>query len=50
MTEADVDRWRQQFHVPDAAELDGRDIPAPPTGWRVWPEWAGDHWPSLTAG
>ena len=27
MTEADVDAWREQFQVPDAAELDGREIP-----------------------
>ena len=30
MTEADVDAWRQQFQVPDAAELHGGEIPAPP--------------------
>lgn len=48
MGEADVDRWREQFQVPDAAELDGGGIPAPPTGWPGWPEWAADHWPSCT--
>jgi predicted kinase len=48
MTEADVDGWRQQFQVPDAAELDGGEIPAPPAGWPGWPEWAVDHWPSCT--
>jgi predicted kinase len=48
MTEADVDTWRQQFQVPDAAELDGSEIPGPPAGWPGWPEWAVDHWPSLT--
>jgi len=47
MTEADVDAWREQFQVPDAAELDGREIPRPPAGWPGWPEWAADHWPSL---
>jgi predicted kinase len=47
MTEADVDTWREQFQVPDAAELDGSEIPGPPAGWPGWPEWASDHWPSL---
>ncbi len=48
MSEADVDTWREQFQVPDAAELDGGEIPAPPAGWPGWPEWAADHWPSCT--
>jgi hypothetical protein len=47
MTEAEIDMWREQFHVPDAAELDGGDIPDPPAGWPGWWEWASDHWPSL---
>ncbi|MHA6760981.1 P-loop nucleotide/nucleoside kinase family protein [Streptacidiphilus sp. PAMC 29251] len=53
MSEADVDRWREQFQVPDATELnggelDGGEIPAPPAGWPGWPEWAVDHWPTCT--
>jgi len=28
MSEADVDRWRKQFQVPNAAELDGGEIPS----------------------
>jgi hypothetical protein len=48
MSEADVDQWREQFQVPDAAELDGGEMPGPPAGWQTWPEWAVDHWPSLT--
>ena len=48
MSEADVDAWREQFQVPDAAELGGGEIPAPPAGWPGWPEWAVDHWPSCT--
>jgi hypothetical protein len=48
MSEADVNQWREQFQVPDAAELDGGEIPGPPAGWPGWPEWAVDHWPSLT--
>jgi hypothetical protein len=50
MTEVDVDRWREQFEAPDAAELDGYEIPGPPAGWPGWPEWATDRWPSLADG
>ena len=48
MSEADVDQWRGQFQVPDAAELDGGEIPSPPAGWPDWVEWAENHWPSCT--
>ena len=48
MSEADVDAWRDQFQVPDAAELACGEIPDPPAGWPGWPEWAADHWPSCT--
>jgi predicted kinase len=49
MSEADLDAWRQQFQAPDATELDGGEVPAPPPGWPGWPEWAADHWPSCLA-
>ncbi len=48
MSEADVGQWREQFQVPDAAELQGGEIPSPPAGWPGWEEWAVDHWPSCT--
>ncbi len=48
MSEADLDAWREQFQVPDAAELDGGEIPTPPAGWPSWPEWAVAKWPSCT--
>jgi hypothetical protein len=48
MSEAELDQWRRQFQAPDAAELGGGEIPGPPAGWPGWPEWAVDHWPSLT--
>jgi predicted kinase len=48
MSEADVDQWRGQFQIPDAAELGGGEIPSPPAGWPGWEEWAADHWPSCT--
>ena len=48
MSEADVDAWRGQFQVPDANELNGGGIPAPPAGWPGWAQWAADHWPSCT--
>ena len=47
MTEADVDRWRAQFDVPDAAELAGGDVADPPLGWSSWSDWAEERWPSL---
>jgi predicted kinase len=47
MTEADLDRWRTQFDVPDAAELAGSEVAAPPSRWSSWPEWAAERWPSL---
>ncbi|WP_211304403.1 AAA family ATPase [Umezawaea tangerina] len=50
MSEADVDAWREQFQVPDTAELDGGEIPAPPAGWSDWSAWAVDHWPTCTDG
>jgi len=46
MSEAELDQWREQFQEPDAAELDGSEIPSPPTGRPGWPEWAADHWPT----
>ena len=46
MSEADLDRWRQEFQVPDARELEGGEIPDPPVGWPGWPEWAAHRWPS----
>jgi predicted kinase len=48
MSEADVDQWREQFQIPDAAELGGGEIPGPPAGWPGWAQWAADHWPSCT--
>jgi predicted kinase len=53
MSEAELDQWREQFEVPDAAELAaelGGEIPGPPAGWPGWPEWAEYHWPSCTDG
>ena len=48
MTDADLDRWRRQFQVPDAAELsDDPTVAGPPRGWPGWPQWAADRWPSL---
>ena len=46
MSETDVDQWREQFQVPDAAELVGGEIPNPPPGWSGWLHWTEDHWPS----
>jgi predicted kinase len=48
MSQADVGRWREQFQIPDAAELSGGDIPSPPPGWPGWEQWAAEHWPTCT--
>lgn len=48
ISEADVDRWRAQFQVPDAAELRGDSPPPPPRPWSSWLEWAAERWPSLS--
>jgi predicted kinase len=47
MTQADIDRWQEQFQVPDAAELAGSTVPGPPAGWPGWPQWAANRWSSL---
>jgi predicted kinase len=50
MSEAEVDQWRKQFQVPDAAELAGAEIPQPPMDWPDWLAWAADHWPTCLDG
>jgi predicted kinase len=50
MTAADLDRWREVFEVPDAAELGDQAVQDPPAGWSSWLDWAKDHWPSLSTG
>lgn len=47
MAEAELDPWREQFEVPDADELSGSSLPAPPTGEESWLDWAQRFWPSL---
>ena len=49
ITETELDIWRAAFEEPDAAELDGGAVPAPPAGWTTWSEWARARWPTLTA-
>lgn len=48
MSEGDLDRWRDQFQVPDAAELRDEGILDPPAGWAGWAQWAEGQWPSCT--
>jgi hypothetical protein len=47
MSSAETDHWRAMFEVPDAAELNDRELPDPPAGWPAWPQWAAHRWPSL---
>ena len=46
ISEAELDEWRAQFQVPDAAELRGEEIPLPPAGYESWLEWMTEHWPT----
>ena len=50
MSETEVDRWRAQFEIPDAAELAGGAAPGPPPPWRTWRGWAEHRWPGLAGG
>ncbi|XQE81338.1 AAA family ATPase [Streptomyces microflavus] len=47
MAEADILHGRAHFEEPDAAELAGGPISAPPPGWVGWREWAAARWPSF---
>jgi predicted kinase len=47
MAEAELDPWRECFEVPDADELSGACLPAPPPGDASWFDWAQRFWPSL---
>ena len=49
ISEAEVDRWRDQFEPPDHTELAGLDVPAPPPEWSDWATWAAHRWPSSDA-
>jgi predicted kinase len=46
ITRADLERWRQIFEPPDAAELESADIDPPPPGFDSWAAWAADWWPT----
>jgi predicted kinase len=47
MAEAELDPWRDAFELPDADELSGSFLPAPPPGHESWFDWAQRFWPSL---
>ncbi|GAA2711843.1 hypothetical protein Apa02nite_084860 [Actinoplanes palleronii] len=47
MAEAELDPWREQFEAPDADELSGTVLPAPPPDHESWLDWAQRFWPSL---
>ncbi|WBP87359.1 AAA family ATPase [Kitasatospora cathayae] len=48
MTEADILDGRTHFEEPDAVELAGHHLDAPPPAWPDWHAWAADRWPSFT--
>ncbi|QKE83888.1 ATP-binding protein [Arthrobacter sp. NEB 688] len=47
MTDADHDRFLAAVRLPDAAELSGGPLPAPPAGHPTWHRWASTRWPTL---
>lgn len=47
MVEEELDLWREKFEVPDADELSGSLVLAPPPGDENWLDWAQRMWPSL---
>jgi predicted kinase len=47
MAESELDPWREHFQIPDADELAGTSLPAPPPGDASWFAWASRFWPSL---
>jgi predicted kinase len=47
MAESEFGPWRELFEVPDAEELTGSSLPAPPPGDDSWFDWAQRFWPSL---
>ena len=50
ITVSDVDRWRDQFEVPDAEELAQVHPDAAPAAGGDWLGWAQARWPSLSTG
>ncbi|SDE25814.1 AAA family ATPase [Auraticoccus monumenti] len=46
ISEAELDRWREQLEPPDTDELTGGAVPEPPPGWADWAAWAAERWPS----
>ena len=50
MTKADLDRWRQGFQPPAAAELETADIDPPPAGFGSWEAWVAQWWPTSLPG
>lgn len=47
MTSADQDRFVALCRPPTEAELSHAPIPAPPSGFATWPQWASHRWPTL---
>jgi predicted kinase len=49
MTKADLERWRENFQPPDAAELEA-GIDPPPAGFDSWEAWVAQWWPTSVPG
>lgn len=46
MTDEELESWRVGFQVPDASELEGSHLDAPPEGFESWETWTAQWWPS----
>ncbi len=47
MSDVELEQWRAQFQPPDDDELKGAPVPAAPSGYATWSQWASERWPSL---
>ncbi len=43
---ADLREYRSRFEEPDAAELEATEVDAPPAGYKSWPTWVAERWPT----
>ena len=47
MSDAELEQWHTVFQPPNREELSGGPIPAVPSGYATWSQWASSFWPSL---
>ncbi|MEV6302062.1 ATP-binding protein [Actinoplanes sp. NPDC051861] len=47
-TAQDIEHQWSLWQPPEAAELNGGEIPGPPDGWGSWWEWVQQRWPTIS--